>query len=117
MSLVGTPNHVLWKSLSPSIEIGARDSDVRKEVEMSTADAFAQVIERAVLEALRKALNVNDVTGRRLVTAKQAAVYLCLSLREIYNMVSNRELNGVRHGRRLMLDIRDLERWIELNKG
>lgn len=32
-------------------------------------------------------------------------------------MVSNREIRGVRHGRRLMLDIRDLERWIDVNKA
>ena len=83
---------------------------------MSPTRAFTHIIEQAVLDALKKALNESDVTGRRLVTAKQAAHYLCLSEREIYDMISNRELCGVRHGRRLMLDIRDLEQWIETNK-
>jgi hypothetical protein len=32
-------------------------------------------------------------------------------------MLSNRELTGVRHGRRLLLDIEDLQRWIVANKA
>jgi hypothetical protein len=39
------------------------------------------------------------------------------SFSEIYNMLSNRELTGVRHGRRLLLDIEDLQQWIVANKA
>jgi excisionase family DNA binding protein len=44
-------------------------------------------------------------------------VYLALSEREIYNMIANKDLSGVRHGRRLMLDIRDLDVWIATHKA
>lgn len=101
---------------TPAISFAEQDVAPRRASQMNSTEAFGQVIEQAVFKALKKALNVSDVTGRRLVTAKQAALYLCLSEREIYNMISRRELCGVRHGRRLMLDIRDLERWIETNK-
>jgi excisionase family DNA binding protein len=104
------------RNSTTAISLAEREAPARPGSHMNPTQAFGQVIEEAVLEALKKALNVSDVTGRRLVTAKQAALYLCLSEREIYNMISSRELCGVRHGRRLMLDIRDLERWIETNK-
>jgi hypothetical protein len=32
-------------------------------------------------------------------------------------MISTRELTGVRHGKRLMVDIRDLEKWVEAHKA
>jgi hypothetical protein len=32
------------------------------------------------------------------------------------NMIANKQLVGVRHGRRLMVDIRDIEKWIDLKK-
>lgn len=51
------------------------------------------------------------------MTVQEAAVYLALSEREVYNMIANKELNGVRHGRRLMLDIRDLDVWITAHKA
>jgi excisionase family DNA binding protein len=84
----------------------------------SAADAFSRVIEQAVESAVRKALNVSEATnGRRLLSAGEAAAYLGLSKREIYNMISNGQLVAVAHGRRKMLDIRDLEKWIEQNKA
>ncbi len=85
---------------------------------MSTAsDAFQQVIEQAVEAGLRKALNGSCAPGRRLLTIKEAAVYLALSQREVYNMIANRQLRAVAHGRRKMLDIQDVNDWIDLNKG
>ncbi len=77
---------------------------------------FDRIIEDAVLVAIPKALSGGGFSPRRLMTAKDAALFLCLSEREIYNMIASRELPEVRHGRRLMLDVRDLERWIEVNK-
>jgi excisionase family DNA binding protein len=69
-----------------------------------------------VEDAIRRALNVSEVTNRRLLSIDEAAVFLALSKREIYNMISNRELSVVSHGRRKMIDILDLGRWIEQNK-
>jgi excisionase family DNA binding protein len=82
----------------------------------NTTDAFQQVIEQAVEAAVRRALNINDATNRRLLSIDEGAVYLSLSKREIYNMIATRELPAVKHGRRTMLDIRDLDAWITLNK-
>jgi excisionase family DNA binding protein len=61
-------------------------------------------------------MNISDVSPRRLLTVQEASVYVALSEREIYNTIANKELPGVRHGRRLMIDLRDLEHWIESNK-
>jgi len=83
---------------------------------MSATDAFQQVIEQAVDAGVRKALNVSELTNRRLFSIEEAAVYLSLSKREVYNMIATRELPAVTHGRRKMLDIRDLDAWIDHNK-
>jgi len=82
----------------------------------NTTDAFQQVIEQAVEAGVRKALNVSEATNRRLFSVEEAAVYLSLSKRELYNMLASGELPGVVHGRRRMLDVRDLDTWIEKNK-
>ena len=83
---------------------------------VSTTDAIQHVIEQAVEVGVRKALNVNEATNRRLFSVDEAAVYLSLSTREIYNMIANKALPVVAHGRRKMLDIRDLDQWIERKK-
>jgi excisionase family DNA binding protein len=61
-------------------------------------------------------MGLSDVSPRRLLTAQEAGIYLALSEREVYNMIANNQLVGVRHGRRLMIDIRDIEQWIDLKK-
>ena len=94
MNAAHLPNSGLHKTTSP-FEVTELPTPSRRDHQIGSADAFAQIVEHAVFEALKKALNVSDVTGRRLVTARQAAQYLCLSEREIYNMISNRELSGV----------------------
>ena len=76
---------------------------------MAGTDAFSEIIKAACQAAIKEAMNISDLSPRRLLTAQEAAVYLALSERE--------ELDGVRHGRRLMLDIRDLEAWISLHKA
>ena len=80
-------------------------------------DAFQHIIEQAVESGVRKALNLSEATNRRLLTITEAAIYLALSKREVYNMIATGELPAVTHGRRKMLDIRDLEEWIRRNKG
>ncbi|MCU1336356.1 MAG: Helix-turn-helix domain [Bryobacterales bacterium] len=79
-------------------------------------DIITQAIQRAVESGVRKALNVYEATNRRLLSVKEAATYLSLSERELYNMMANHQLRAVRHGRRTMFDIRDLDTWIERNK-
>jgi excisionase family DNA binding protein len=79
-------------------------------------DPLSQMIEAACEAAIKRAMGVSDVSPRRLLTAQEAGVYLALSEREVYNMIANSQLVGVRHGRRLMIDIRDIEKWIDLKK-
>jgi excisionase family DNA binding protein len=85
-------------------------------MEKTATDAFQQAIETAVETGVRKALNISDATNRRLLSIEEGAVYLSLSKREVYNMIATDELPAVTHGRRKMLDIRDLEVWIERSK-
>jgi len=82
----------------------------------SATDAFQELIERAVEVGIRKAFNGREATKQRLLSVGQAAIYLSLSKREVYNMIANHELTAVTRGRRKMLDIRDLDEWIERNK-
>lgn len=86
-------------------------------VPLAAGDAFAALIERAVEVAVKKALNVSEITNRRLMTIEESATYLALSVREIFNMTAAGELPPVKRGRRTMIDIQDLDRWIVRNKG
>ena len=80
---------------------------------MTLGDTFEQAIEHAVETAVRKALNVNPATNRRLLSVDEAATYLSLSKRELYNMLQRGALPVVKQGKRTMIDIRDLDTWIE----
>jgi len=78
---------------------------------------FFQALEAASGSAIKKATNVTDLSLRRLLTTRQSAEYLALSELEIHNTTSSGELQRVRRGRRLMLHIRDLDRWITVRKA
>lgn len=88
----------------------------------TSADAFNGLIEalaERVAERLSspgKARNGNS-RPTRLVTLKEAAGYLSLSLSTIKNMLVSSELRVVSRGGRRMIDIQDLDLWIERNKG
>ena len=83
----------------------------------SGADAFSQIIEAAVESAMKRVMGVTDIFPRRLMKVAEASKYLALSDREIYNMIANKEFKAVKQGRALMLDIRELEAWIERKKA
>jgi excisionase family DNA binding protein len=51
-----------------------------------------------------------------LLTVKTAAVYLGRSEQSIQHLIFQKELPVVRIGRRVHLDRRDLDEWIEKNK-
>jgi excisionase family DNA binding protein len=80
-------------------------------------DPFTELVQRAVAEGIREALKVSEFTNRRLMTVEEAGIYLSLSVREVYNMTAQGDLPPVKRWRRTMVDIRDLERWVERNKG
>jgi excisionase family DNA binding protein len=83
---------------------------------VTPTDSFAAIIRTAVADGVREALNVHEATNRRLLTIEEAAEYLALSKREIWTMISAREFPVVARGRRKMVDIQDLEEWIQRNK-
>jgi excisionase family DNA binding protein len=71
----------------------------------------------ALIEALAAIVQqVGTSNTRRLMNAEEAAVYLALSPKTIYNMVEAGQLPPVRHGKRIMLDIQDLDAWIRMSK-
>jgi excisionase family DNA binding protein len=82
-----------------------------------TTDAFQHVIEQAVETGVRKAMNIADATNRRMLSVEESATYIGLSKREVYSMIASGELPVVTHGRRKMIDIRDLDQWIANNKS
>jgi excisionase family DNA binding protein len=82
----------------------------------NVTDAIAEVIRTAVAAGVREAMQVHDPTNRRLLTVEQTAEYLALSKRVIWEMLAAHELPVVARGRRKMVDIRDLDAWIETNK-
>ena len=80
------------------------------------ADAFSALIEAAVASGIKKALDFDADTNKRLLSVEQAATYLALSEREIHNMIAGHDLPAVKRGRRVLLDVRDLNGWIERSK-
>lgn len=74
-------------------------------------------VEEAVERGISKALDAGDLTKPRLLSAEAAGKYLGLSRREIYQMIQAGDLASLKRGRRTMLDVRDLDAWIERNKS
>jgi excisionase family DNA binding protein len=53
----------------------------------------------------------------RLLTVEQAAVYLGRTKEAVEHMIAGGKLPVVRADRRVFLDVRDLDRWIDANKA
>ena len=80
---------------------------------MSTPlDPLASAIAEAVIERLG-----SQVASRRLLTIEGAAKYLSMTEDAIRHKVTNGKLRAVRADRFLRFDVRDLDLWIEANKG
>jgi excisionase family DNA binding protein len=54
---------------------------------------------------------------KRLYTIPQAAEYLGRSPWAVRSMIWSGKLPAVRDGKRVLVDVYDLDRWIENNKG
>lgn len=54
--------------------------------------------------------------SRRLCSIEQASHYLAVSTWTVRRMVWNGELPHLRRGRRILLDLRDLDAWIDREK-
>ena len=56
------------------------------------------------------------VMSRRLLTVREAAKYIGRTESAVRELVGNEKLPHIRGDRRVMLDIRDLDRWIDTNR-
>lgn len=54
--------------------------------------------------------------NKRLYSVPEAAVYLGVSVDGIRYMIAIGRLAAVRHGRRVLVDIKDMDEFIERNK-
>jgi excisionase family DNA binding protein len=78
---------------------------------------FVEAIAARVVEKMRSEIETEGRRSKRLLIAEQSAEYLALSMKSIHEMLTNHKLTGVKFGRKTMLDIRDLDQWIERNKA
>jgi excisionase family DNA binding protein len=78
----------------------------------------------SLLDALadRVAVRLSQIVGaaavrtHRLLSVEEAAEYLGRSTEAIRHMISAGKLPTVRGDRRIQIDVRDLDHWIESNK-
>ena len=75
---------------------------------------FVDAIADAVLERLRPALDVH--VKPRLLSINQAAIYLGRTPSAIRSLIDSGQFPSVRADARIMLDIHDLDIWIDHNK-
>ena len=83
-------------------------------------DSLLDALAERVVEKLRPSLlgtSSSRCAEPRLLTVEQAASYLGRSKASVQHMVSAGRLPIVRADRRVFLDVRDLDSWIEQNKA
>ena len=82
-------------------------------------DSLVEAIAERVMAKIRPELSGGGPSPRfqpALLNVKDAAVYLGRSEQSVQHLIFQRELPVVRIGRRVHLDRRDLDAWIEKNK-
>ena len=82
-----------------------------------TIGAVIETLATAVASKIRSGVG-SRVDGKiqpRLLTVKQAAEYLGRTKAAVQHMVAARRVPVVRDGRRIFLDVQELDRWIEQN--
>jgi excisionase family DNA binding protein len=86
----------------------------------STLDTMVNAIAEQVMAKVKAALSPLLESAPRvqpaLLNVKEAAIYLGRTEQSIQHLIFERELPVVRVGRRVHLDRKDLEAWIEKNK-
>ena len=87
--------------------------------EPSFEDRIAQKVVARLLPYLQSGKsNGKQPLPKRLLTVKEAASYLGRpSPSAVYKLVSRHEIPVVRHGRNVRFDVRELNKWIESDKG
>jgi len=79
-------------------------------------DGIAKAIADEVAVLLRESMARENSVEPVLLTVKQAAVYLGRSEQAVQHLIFQKDLPVVRVGRRVHLDRRDLDAWIEKHK-
>jgi excisionase family DNA binding protein len=67
-------------------------------------------------QGVRKGEEISNRISKRLYSLKESAVYLGRGLHGVRDMVWRGEIPIVRSGRKMFIDIRDLEEYVERNK-
>ena len=84
---------------------------------MSTPiDLLVNTIADQVVARVKAELSLKPAAQAILLNVKDAAVYLGRTEQSVQHLIFQRELPVVRIGRRVHLDRRDLDFWIEKNK-
>jgi excisionase family DNA binding protein len=82
-------------------------------------EALLDALAERIVEKIRASLGEErgGVSVRpRLLTAKQAAAYLGRTEEAVQHLIASGKVPTVRTDRRVFLDVRDLDRWIEESK-
>ena len=79
-------------------------------------DALADRVVAKIRAVLALYFDTSTTVRPRLLSVEQAAVRIGRTKQSVQHMVAEGKLPVVRDGRRVFLDIEDLDRWIEANK-
>lgn len=69
-----------------------------------------------MIKAPRQVFTVERMTTKRLLTMKAAATYLSVSYWTIRELALSGAFPIIRSGRKILIDVEDLDRWIERQK-
>ena len=106
---IDSTNGLLALERSP----GAANETILRTLVSAIAEEVAAKVKSEI------ASHVQQVVGKvqpALLNVKEAAIYLGRSEQAVQHLIFERELPVVRVGRRVHLDRRDLDSWIEKNK-
>ena len=67
-------------------------------------------------QGVRKGEEISNRISKRLYSLKESAIYLGRGLHGVRDMVWRGEIPIVRSGRKMFIDIKDLEDYVEKNK-
>lgn len=81
----------------------------------TTGNAGLDVLADAI--AARVAARLRESDEPRLLTVKEAAIYIGRSEKALWHMIGNSSVPVVREGARVHLDRADLDQWIEMRKA
>jgi excisionase family DNA binding protein len=73
-------------------------------------------LQNEIREAIKAAIDEWKPVQSRLLTIKEAAEYLKISERTMKTLLAKGCIRKVPCGRRVMVDLKDLDQWIEDNK-